>query len=181
MNSSPLPSGHSPGSLACLGSHLQFASVFWPHCQGTEAHPDPGAQSLPSLTGTPEQATMGLEELSAWPPAGSHWVLGSFRKARKPPVPQVDGRPSCLCTHHTVPSASAYWHGLGPSRLLASGVLVASWPSAPFSPGWNREEGKWWGLAGAGAQTRAERPAWGRSGGWPGGSLGSGLCQGLLP
>lgn len=68
-------------------------------------------------------------------------------------VGQADARG--LCTHHTAPSASTHWHARPLPRLLAPGVLAASWPSAPFSPGWSGEGGRRWGQAGAGARARA--------------------------
>lgn len=138
-------------------------SVPWPPVlgkgplqgQGTEAYRDAGAQRLPSLIGTPSRP-LGLEGAPAWPSPGSHGGSGAIQTGEETPSapggrqPQADTR--CLCTHHMAPSASAHWHAQPLPRLLAPGVLAASWPSAPFPPEWSREGGKRWGLASAGAQ-----------------------------
>ncbi|KAJ8776142.1 hypothetical protein J1605_015803 [Eschrichtius robustus] len=85
------------GSLPWFAPFGPLAPLSWGpalHYHGPEAHRDPGAQSPPSLTGTPEQVPLSLEAPTPAPPPlpgrWSHWAQGPFRQERKPLPPQVD-------------------------------------------------------------------------------------------
>ena len=147
-----------PGSLSL---HLPLC------CNGAEAHPHPSTQSLPTLIGTREQALWVWKAPRPPPHQAASWGYrggGGAGIARGEQTPSAPGgwhggsgvhSPSARLTR---PSASAHWHAQSLARLLAPGVLAASWPSAPFPPEWSGEGGRRWGPAGRRAQVRGPGP-----------------------
>ena len=117
-----------------------------PRCsEPTKSYWNPGAG--PSESGSPHPRPPPL------PGRWSHWAQGPFRQERKPLPPQVDSgwvrralAVSACITRRPVPVRIGTPGPL--PRLLAPGVPVASWPSAPFPPGWSGEGGRRWGPAG---------------------------------
>lgn len=167
--------GHSPGSSVGFGR-----TAFWDFpvgplapCPGEGPSALPGYRSLPRRRGSetdkpywnPQQAARsgrGPSLAISWVTRGS----GAIQTGEETPSapggrqPQADTRR--LCSHHMAPSASAHWHAQPLPRLLAPGVLAASWPTAPFPPEWSREGGKRWGPASAGAHASLGHEVGGR-------------------
>lgn len=127
------------------------------HC----SPPRPRGSEPAKSSWNPRTGHSGSGRDHAWPSPGSRCAQGPFRQERKPPVSQVDSKPrrtlavSACITRRSLPVPIGTGRPL--PRLLAPGVLAAAWPSAPFPPGWSREEGKRWGPEDAGAQARAKQ------------------------
>lgn len=131
--------------------------------------------------GTAEQAPLGLECHSRLSPGWPCWAQGPFRHERTPAStpPSAPGelarmiRRAHVSAHiarHPLPAPTGVPVGTpGPlQRLLAPGVSAASWPSAPYPPGWREAERE--AVGSSGHRCAGEGPT-----DWEGGPVAGGL------